>query len=99
MLHTPLRSLDAESLPLTLANLFKFSLRDGQIEAIQSLAIDQKYLILIAPTGWGKSVVYQAIPALRGRICLMIMPLNLLEEDQVSYTWQAFSWGYEKSNK
>lgn len=84
MLHTPLRCPDPESLPLTLANLLNFPPRDGQVEAIRRLAVDQRDLILIAPTGWGKSVVFQAIPALRGGICLMIMPLNLLEDDQVS---------------
>ena len=67
-----------------LADLLGFPPPDGQLEAIRSLAIDQLDLILIAPTGWGKSVVFQAIPALRGGICLMIMPLNLLEEEQVS---------------
>jgi superfamily II DNA helicase RecQ len=85
MPYIPLRNPDPESLPSTLANLFKFSVHDGQIEAIRSLAVDQQDLILIAPTGWGKSVVFQVIPALRGGICLMIMPLNLLEEGQVSW--------------
>lgn len=84
MPYIPLHNPDPESLPSTLANLFEYPLRDGQIEAIRSLAIDQQDLILIAPTGWGKSTVFQAIPALRGGICLMIMPLNLLEEGQVS---------------
>ena len=67
-----------------LTNLLKFPLHSGQIDAIRSLAVDQLDLILIALTGWGKSVVFQVIPALWGGICLMIMPLNLLEEDQVS---------------
>lgn len=84
MPHTPLRSPDPDSLPVTLTSLLGFPPRDGQIKAIHSLAIDQVDLILIAPTGWGKSVVFQAVAALRGGICLMIMPLNLLEEDQVS---------------
>ena len=84
MPHIPLHCPSVESLPSTLANLLGFPPRDGQTEAIRSLAVDQMDLILIAPTGWGKSVVFQAIPALRGGICLMIMPLNLLEEDQVS---------------
>ena len=79
-LHTP----DPDTLPVTLANLLGFPLRDGQIQAIHSLAFDQADLILIAPTGWGKSVVFQAVPALRRGVCLLIMPLNLLEEDQVS---------------
>jgi superfamily II DNA helicase RecQ len=84
MLHLSLHRPNVDSLPSTLANLLGFLPRDGQIEAIRSLAVDQLDLILIAPTGWGKSAVFQAIPALRGGICLMIMPLNLLEEDQVS---------------
>ena len=91
MLHIPLRRPDPESLASTLANLLNFPPRDGQVEAIRRLAVDQKDLILIAPTGWGKSAIFQAIPALRGGICLMIMPLNLLEEDQVSQwrgTWR-----------
>ncbi|KAH6974080.1 P-loop containing nucleoside triphosphate hydrolase protein, partial [Ilyonectria destructans] len=82
MLHTPLCCPDPESLPSTLATLLNFPPRDGQVEAIRRLAVDQQDLILIAPTGWGKSAVFQAIPALRGGICLMIMPLNLLEEGQ-----------------
>ena len=84
MPHTPLHSPDPESLSSTLANLLGFPLRNGQIEAIRSLVVDWLDLILIAPTGWGKSVVFQTVPALRGGICLMIMPLNLLEEGQVS---------------
>jgi superfamily II DNA helicase RecQ len=84
MPHTPLRSPDPESLASMLATLLKFHPRDEQIEAIRTLAIEQVDLILIAPTGWGKSAVFQAIPALRGGICLTIMPLNLLEEGQVS---------------
>jgi superfamily II DNA helicase RecQ len=84
MPHTPLRSPELQSLPSTLASLLKFPPHDGQIEAIRSLVFDQQDLIVIAPTGWGKSAIFQAIPALRGGICLMIMPLNLLEEGQVS---------------
>ncbi len=84
MPHTPLRTIDPECLPLTLSDLLGFPPRDGQIKAIHSLAVDQVDLLLIAPTGWGKSAVFQAVSALRGGICLMIMPLNLLEEDQVS---------------
>ncbi|RMI94943.1 hypothetical protein CDV36_016441 [Fusarium kuroshium] len=38
--------------------------------------------MLIAPAGWSKRVVFQAVPALSGGICITIMPLTLLEEDQ-----------------
>ena len=84
MPYIPLRSLALNSLPSTLKNLLGFSPHDGQIEAIRSLAVDQIDLILIAPTGWGKSIIFQSIPAIQGGVCLMIMPLNLLEEEQVS---------------
>ena len=84
MPYISLRSLALDSLPSTLKNLLGFSPHDGQIEAIRSLAVDQIDLILIAPTGWGKSIIFQSIPAIRGGVCLMIMPLNLLEEEQVS---------------
>ena len=84
MPYISLRSLALDSLPSTLKNLLGFSPHDGQIEAIRSLAVDQVDLILIAPTGWGKSIIFQSIPAIRGGVCLMIMPLNLLEEEQVS---------------
>jgi len=83
MLHKPLRKPNPESLHSTFSRLLNFPPRDGQVDAIRRLAIDQQDLILIAPTGWGKSAIFQVIPALRGGICLMIMPLNLLEEDQV----------------
>src|SRR5947209_3184918 len=89
MAHTPLRCPDPTSLPSTLANLLKFPPRNGQIEAIQTLTINQVNLILITPTRWGKSAIFQAIPALQGSICLMIMPLNLLKEDQVSLARQS----------
>jgi superfamily II DNA helicase RecQ len=85
MPYSLLRRVNVETLPSVLANLLGFPPHDGQIEAIRTLAFDQLDLILIAPTGWGKSIVFQTIPVLRGGICLMIMPLNLLEEDQVSH--------------
>ena len=84
MPHSPLRCPDAESLPSALADLLGFPPHNGQVEVIRSLAVDQHNLILIAPTGWGKSVVFHAIAALQGGICLMLLPLNLLGEDQVS---------------
>ena len=67
----------------TLRSALQFVPRPGQLAAIRVLA-RREDLILIAPTGWGKSVVFQSIPVLCGGICVMIMPLTLLEEDQVS---------------
>lgn len=84
MAHTSLRSLNPESLPAILTDLLGFRPRDGQIRAMDSLAVDQVDLLLIVPTERGKSAVFQAVPALRDGIYLMIMLLNLLGEDQVS---------------
>lgn len=54
-----------------------------QLEAIIALARDKKDLILIAKTSFGKSMIFQSLPVLTGGICLLLYPLNLLEEDQV----------------
>ena len=78
------KTIDADALPGAIQELVDFPPREDQIAAIKTLAIERKDLILIAPTGWGKSLVFQAIPAIIGGICLIIMPLSLLEEQQVS---------------
>ena len=76
--------MDRTQLASRIEGAVGFRPRPGQVEAVYKLMVDQQDLILIAPTGWGKSVVFQAVPALTGGICIMIMPLTLLEEDQVS---------------
>ncbi|KAJ3453928.1 hypothetical protein MRS44_013124 [Fusarium solani] len=76
-------NMDDAQLTSKIEGLVGFRPRVGQVEAIRKLVVDQKDMILIAPTGWGKSLVFQTVPALAGGICLMIMPLTLLEEDQV----------------
>ncbi|KAF9882712.1 hypothetical protein FE257_005507 [Aspergillus nanangensis] len=82
----------AEKLRDVLHRLHRFQPRADQVEAIKTLTIDQRDLILIARTGWGKSMIFQSVPALRrGGIALLIMPLNLLEEDQVGETASAAS--------
>ncbi len=80
-----LHSSDFDFLSLTLTNLLKFSSCNDQIKTIQSLAIDQMNLILIASTRWDKSVVFQTVSILRCDVCLLIMSLNLLKEKQISH--------------
>ena len=84
MTHHGIQTLKIECLPKTLQRVFGYEPRKEQLEAIKSLTIDQEDLILIARTNFGKSMVFQSVPILRGGICLMIMPLNLLEMDQAS---------------
>jgi len=67
-----------EQLRVTLHRIFGFEPRPEQVEAVATLAIRRRDLILIARTGWGKSMVFQAVPVLRNGVCLMLMPLNLL---------------------
>ena len=74
------KTIDGNTLPSVIQELIGFSPREDQIAAIRTLAIERKDLILIAPTGWGKSLIFQAIPAIVGGICIIIMLLSLLEE-------------------
>jgi superfamily II DNA helicase RecQ len=78
------RYSSVENLTQTLYDLFGYAPRPQQVDAIATLAFQKQDLILIAPTGWGKSMIFQAVPIILGGICLMIMLLDLLEEDQVS---------------
>lgn len=77
-------TLSRPQLQERLAEIFEFRPHEEQIEAIDHLINCREDLILIAKTGWGKSMVFQSIPLFRSskNICLMIMPLSLLEEDQ-----------------
>lgn len=57
------------------------SFRPGQLEAIQA-ALAGKRVLLIQPTGWGKSLVYQMIAVVKG-LTLVFSPLKALMRDQV----------------
>ena len=72
-----------EKLRENLRSIFKFEPHKEQLDAISHLIHDKEDLILIARTGWGKSVIFQSAPLLIPRgICLMLCPLTALEEDQ-----------------
>jgi ATP-dependent helicase YprA (DUF1998 family) len=65
--------------------LFDFEPKDKQVEAIRKLLYDKSDLILIAKTGFGKSIIFQALPLIQEELklaSLIIMPLNLLQEEQ-----------------
>ena len=40
-------------------------------------------VLLIACTGWGKSIIFQAYSILTGKITLQIIPLNKLGDEQL----------------
>ena len=57
--------------------------RPGQREAIESL-LDQGHVLLVAPTGGGKSLIYQLPALLLDGTTVVISPLISLMQDQVS---------------
>ena len=63
-------------------HVFDKTPRPEQLEAIRTLVVDRKDLILIAKTGFGKSLVFNSVPFLRGGVALIIMPLNAIEQGQ-----------------
>ena len=42
--------------------VFGFSLRDEQVDAIRTLFFEQRDLLLLAKTGFGKSLIFQLLP-------------------------------------
>ena len=48
--------------------------REGQIRSLYYLCEDRRDVILVARTGFGKSVIFQLAPLLRPGICLIISP-------------------------
>ena len=66
--------------------LFSFILRDAQVEAIWTLFYEQKDFLLLARTGFGKSLIFQLIPFMLNPtgVVLILMPLKLLQAEQNS---------------
>lgn len=54
--------------------------RPGQETAIKKV-LEEKRVLLVQPTGWGKSLVYQMIAAIKG-LTLVFSPLRALMRDQ-----------------
>jgi ATP-dependent DNA helicase RecQ len=77
-------------LKATLQTRFGFAaFREGQEAAIRA-ALEGKRVLLIQPTGWGKSLVYQMIAAMRG-LTLVFSPLRALMRDQVRQATERFN--------
>lgn len=75
----PVPSPDLEKI---LQHRFGFGqFKPGQREAIEA-ALAGRRVLLVQPTGWGKSLVYQMIAAMRG-LTVVFTPLRALMRDQV----------------
>ena len=69
-------------LTAALARLGYSSFRAGQREAIEGL-LDERHLLLVAPTGGGKSLCYQLPALVLGGTTIVVSPLIALMRDQV----------------
>jgi ATP-dependent DNA helicase RecQ len=70
-------------LDAALARLGYTAFRPGQREAVETI-IEQRRLLLVAPTGGGKSLIYQLPATVLGGTTLVISPLVSLMHDQVA---------------
>lgn len=64
--------------------LFHINLKTIQLQAIHHVLFQRSDLILIAKTGFGKSIIFQATPLIEEQagICLILMPLKALQDEQ-----------------
>ena len=79
----PLTNVSEEALKRALLELGHTTFRTGQREAIDTL-LEGKALLMVAPTGGGKSLCYQLPALLLGGTTLVISPLISLMRDQVA---------------
>lgn len=64
--------------------VFGFQGKSDQVESIWSLLVQREDRILVAKTGYGKSVVPQLLPLLvKNSIVLILLPLNALGAEQL----------------
>jgi ATP-dependent DNA helicase RecQ len=74
---------DALDLDAALVRLGYTEFRPGQREAVETI-LAQRRLLLVAPTGGGKSLTYQLPAVMLGGTTLVISPLVSLMHDQVA---------------
>lgn len=66
------------------AIFFGFALHGGQIDTIWTLFYERRDLLLLAKTGFGKSLIFQLLPfmTLVAGVVVVLMPLKLLQAEQ-----------------
>lgn len=64
--------------------IFGFTLQEAQVDAVYILFYEQRDLLLIAKSGFGKSLIFQLLPFIFEPIGIVIilMPLKLLQAKQ-----------------
>ena len=82
--NTPPRHVEGESLAALLQRAFGFDAFRPNQEAVCRAAFEGRDVLLVMPTGSGKSLCYQLPAIARGGTALVISPLIALMEDQVA---------------
>ena len=70
-------------------------IKSKQKEALEAIAVNKRDCIIILPTGYGKSLIYQLLPSLCDRLAygnctenksvvIVVSPLNALIDDQLN---------------
>lgn len=64
--------------------IFGFTLQESQVNAVWTLFYEQRDLLLLAKTGFGKSLIFQLLPFMfePTGIVIILMPLKLLQVEQ-----------------
>ena len=69
----------------------EISLKEAQFEALKAIVMERKDSLVILPTGYGKSLVYQTLPFIfdyldvssTTNMIIVVSPLNALMQEQV----------------
>ena len=76
----------------------EISLKQAQHEALKSTVMERKDSLIILPTGYGKSLIYQTLPfifdyleASSNAMIIVVSPLNALMQEQVEKLSQRVS--------
>lgn len=79
---------EREVLDFVFARFFAHTrLRDEQFAAIRRV-LEGNALLVLLPTGYGKSVIYQMVGLMQPGVALIVSPLNALIKDQIAHLRQ-----------
>ena len=78
------RRCSQDDIERRLEEMHGYKPQPGQLEVVNAIVEGNKDVILIAKTGYGKSMVFHSIPALvKNTVAVILMPLNALQDDQI----------------
>ena len=69
----------------------EISLKEAQFEALKAIVMERRDSLVILPTGYGKSLIYQTLPFIfdyldasyTANMIIVVSPLNALMQEQV----------------